>query len=356
MISFDTRLLDFVPDSVVLLDGQRRITSANRAAGRLLGAALVGRNLALALRHPEVLDAVDTILAGGADERHCLITLPVPVARHFEVRVSRLPADMAPTWRAILVLHDVTAAKGAEQMRADFVTNVSHELRSPLSSLVGFIQTLAGPAHDDVEARQRFLGIMAGEAARMARLIDDLLSLSKLEANEHVPPEGRADLEQLVRSQVESLSLRATARALTIRIDMPDQAPSVTGDADQLALVIHNLLDNAVSYGTSGSTVTVGVEAVERIPLTGQPGLVLTVHSEGEGIAPEHLPRLTERFYRVDRARSRSTGGTGLGLAIVKHVVARHRGHLAIDSAPGEGATFRVYLPTTQTRAIVTKP
>jgi two-component system phosphate regulon sensor histidine kinase PhoR len=346
MSDFDTRLLDLLPDPIVIVDDEREVIAINGAAVALMGEQLIGRNLALALRHPEILETVDSILAGEETDHSCQITMPVPVARHFEARVSALPDDMPGLGRAILVLHDITTAMGAEQMRADFVANVSHELRSPLSSLVGFIQTLSGPARDDTEARERFLGIMESEAARMSRLIEDLLSLSKLEANEHVPPEGRVDLARLVRGVGDSLAVRAAERGMTLRIDCADDTPAVTGDPDELTKVIQNLLDNAISYAPPDSEVGVAVAAVERIPVTGLPGLSISVHNAGEGIAPEHLPRLTERFYRVDKARSRSTGGTGLGLAIVKHVVNHHRGHLAIDSAPGEGATFTVYLPT----------
>lgn len=346
MTSFDSRLLDYLPDPIILLDGSRVVIRTNRAARELLGADITDKDMTLVLRHPEALKAVDSVLSGADTEQRIEITLPVPVQRHFEARVSALPEGITDGGRAVLILHDVTSARSAEQMRADFVANVSHELRSPLSSLVGFIQTLNGAARDDPEARERFLGIMETEAARMKRLIDDLLSLSKVESNEHVPPKGHADMARLVRSVAESLSMRVAGRGMTLKIDCAPEIPNVIGDPDELTTVIHNLLDNAVSYGPPDTRVTVALEPVDRIPVTGLRGLSLAIHNGGEGIPSEHLPRLTERFYRVDKARSRSTGGTGLGLAIVKHVINHHRGQLAIDSAPGEGVRFTIFLPT----------
>ena len=341
-----SRLLDFLPDPIAIVDGARGLVDANRLAQDLLGDGIEGRDLALSFRHPEALVAIDSVLAGEDAERRVEIAIPVPVLRYFEVRVSALADGTAGTGRAIIVLHDVTAAKGAEQMRADFVANVSHELRSPLAALVGFIQTLQGHARDDPEARDRFLGIMESEAARMTRLIEDLLSLSKVESNEHVAPEQRADIVKITRGVHETLTMRAAERGIEIQIECPGDHVEVIGDADELTMVIHNLVDNAVSYGEPNSVVGAEIETVERIPVTGAPGISIAVTNACEGIAPEHVARLTERFYRIDKARSRSTGGTGLGLAIVKHVVNRHRGHLAIDSQPGKGVTFTVFLPT----------
>jgi two-component system phosphate regulon sensor histidine kinase PhoR len=340
MDSLISRLLDFLPDPIAIVDVERRIVDSNRLARDLLGAEIDGRDLALSFRHPEALAAVDAVLGGEDCERLVEIVIPVPVVRYFEVRVSALADGISDTGRAIIVLNDVTVAKGAEQMRADFVANVSHELRSPLAALFGFIQTLQGHARDDPEARDRFLGIMESEAARMKRLIDDLLSLSKVESNEHIAPEQRADIAKITRGVHETLTMRAAERGIEIQIDCPGDQVEVIGDAGELTVVIHNLVDNAVSYGEPDSVVGAKIETAERIPVTGAPGISIAVTNACEGIAPEHVARLTERFYRIDKARSRSTGGTGLGLAIVKHVVNRHRGHLAIDSRPGTGVTF----------------
>jgi two-component system phosphate regulon sensor histidine kinase PhoR len=248
----------------------------------------------------------------------------------------------------MVVLHDVTPAKKAEQMRADFVSNVSHELRSPLASLLGFIETLRGPARNDPEAMDRFLGIMAGEGQRMTRLIDDLLVLSKVESDEHIRPEGSAEIGEILTNVARSLSLRSKERNVTINVEIKAPKLLVAGDKDQLTQVLHNLIDNAVSYGFEDSAVRVVVDAVPAIPSTGVAGLSVAIINRGEGIPQDDIPRLTERFYRVDKGRSRSMGGTGLGLAIVKHIVARHRGHLAIESVPGKETTFTVFLPRTE--------
>ena len=225
-------------------------------------------------------------------------------------------------------------------MRADFVANVSHELRTPLSSLLGFVETLRGPARDDAEARDKFLSIMHEQAERMLRLIEDLLSLSRIEMDEHTRPRGRVDLGQVLGTVKDMLSMKAAGRNMRIELDLAAGIGPVTGDADQLTQVFQNLVDNALKYGRKGTAVE--VTAAE----SGDGDISVTVADRSEGIPPEHLPRLTERFYRVDAARSRQLGGTGLGLAIVKHIVNRHRGHLSVDSAIREGSRFTVTLPS----------
>jgi two-component system, OmpR family, phosphate regulon sensor histidine kinase PhoR len=248
----------------------------------------------------------------------------------------------------MLSLHDITELKRAEQMRADFIANASHELRTPLATLTGFIETLRGPARDDSEARERFLAIMSGQAARMARLVEDLLSLSRIEMNEHVPPQGRVALPPVLDHLAQTLELRAGERHMRLRIALPSGLPDVQGDRDELAQLFQNLFDNAIKYGRIGSEITVTGETVMRpssnSELPGSAYVSVAVRDRGEGIAREHLPRLTERFYRVDTARSREMGGTGLGLAIVKHIASRHRGFIEIDSTQGVGSTFTVFL------------
>jgi two-component system phosphate regulon sensor histidine kinase PhoR len=244
-------------------------------------------------------------------------------------------------------------------MRADFVANASHELRTPLASLIGFIDTLRGPAAEDKPAQQRFLGIMAEQAARMNRLIDDLLSLSRIELTEHQPPSERVDLADLLPRLAAGFEPRLAERSITLDLQIADHLPDVIGDADQLEQVAQNLFDNAVKYGRDGGRVSVSAQAASaparstaaapRWPT--RPGIVLSVTDEGQGIPREHLARLTERFYRVDKGRSRNVGGTGLGLAIVKHIVNRHRGQLLIESEVGKGTTVTVWLPQAPTNA-----
>jgi two-component system, OmpR family, phosphate regulon sensor histidine kinase PhoR len=232
-------------------------------------------------------------------------------------------------------------------MRADFVANASHELRTPLASLSGFIDTLQGPARDDPGARERFLQIMKGQARRMARLIDDLLSLSRIELNEHVHPETAVDVVPIVRQVVDSLQMLARERGVEVAVAAPPAPLTVLGDRDELVRVFENLVENALKYGASGKRVDIAVARSDASD-TSRGEAVISVRDYGPGIAPEHLPRLTERFYRVDVGQSRAEGGTGLGLALVKHALNRHRGRLTIDSTLGAGATFTVRLPFAQ--------
>jgi two-component system phosphate regulon sensor histidine kinase PhoR len=323
-------VLDGLPQPLLLLDERRRVTRLNPAATALFGDGIVGRDLGAALRQPALLAAADHVLAAGEGR---IVPLAWADGRYFRARIERLGAG------AILTLHDVTAMKRADQLRADFIANASHELRTPLATLLGFIETLQGPARDDDAARERFLEIMKGQAARMGRLVEDLLSLSRIEMREHQAPTGRVDLGAVLASVAEMLAMRAEARQMRILVEVPQSLPPAIGDVDELTQLFQNLLDNAIKYGRTGSAVRVAAEAT---PL----GLAVAVRDEGEGIPAAHIPRLTERFYRVDAARSREIGGTGLGLAIVKHILGRHRGRLEIASELGRGSTFTVHLRT----------
>jgi two-component system phosphate regulon sensor histidine kinase PhoR len=333
-----------VPDPLILLDMRRRMVRANAAAGALVGAAALPRDLATALRNPTLLAAADAVV-GGERARVVEFALPVPADRQLRARLARIDRTAPDGAVAVLTLHDVTELKRAEQMRADFIANASHELRTPLATLTGFIETLRGPARDDAEARERFLAIMQAQAARMTRLVEDLLSLSRIELNEHVPPQGRVAVPAVLRQLADALELRAAERGMSIALALPSDLPDVLGDRDELAQLFQNLLDNAIKYGRAGTEITVAAEAAARSPGADEGAFVsVAVKDRGEGIRREHLPRLTERFYRIDTARSREMGGTGLGLAIVKHIVARHRGLLEIDSVLGEGSAFTVLL------------
>ncbi|MBP7065616.1 ATP-binding protein [Ferrovibrio sp.] len=339
-------ILSALPDPLLVLDQGRRVTRANHAARRLFGNEMVGQDLSLALRHPAALEAVDAVLAGQEALIAVDFTLPTAEGRSFSLRVAALPVvgntapDATPKdMAAVLALHDITALQKAERMRADFVANASHELRTPLASLVGFIETLLGPARDDEPARIRFLGIMRDQAARMARLINDLLSLSQIEMREHDRPRDAVALAPLLRDLAEGLQPQAAAKSVTLRLELDETAPPALGARDELSQVFQNLIDNAVKYGRNGSQVTVALRRHDEL------GLEVSITDQGEGIPKQHLPRLTERFYRVDSARSRELGGTGLGLAIVKHIVSRHRGRLVIESEVGIGSVFSIRLP-----------
>ncbi|WP_342106944.1 ATP-binding protein [Methylobacterium sp. SI9] len=333
-------LLAHVPDPVILVDRRTRVVEANPAARALLPALHHARPLSFALRDPEVLDGIEAVLSSGLPRRVALSTR-VPTERTFEVQIGALPMPDGSGVSALLFLRDLTSARRLEAMRVDFVANASHELRTPLATLIGFIETLQGPARDDAQARERFLEIMRVQALRMTRLIDDLLSLSRIELREHVAPTNVVDLGALARQMVDAQGPPAQARGATIGFEDGDGPYRVAGDADELVRVIENLIENAVKYG--GGRISVGL-AREDDPRLGR-RIVLSVADDGPGIAPEHIPRLTERFYRIDVASSRARGGTGLGLAIVKHSLNRHRGRLTIESTVGQGTVVRVSLP-----------
>ncbi len=330
------RIMDAMPDPVLLIDSEGRITRANRAARDLAGIDLTGHDIALGLRNPVLVEAVDRVLA-GAGGQSIEIGFPVPVERHFAVRVEPLGPELPDA--ALVAFHDLTALEKTERMRADFIANVSHELKTPLASLVGYIETLRGPAREDAEARERFLGIMQDQADRMTRLVNDLLSLSRIELEEHTRPRSPVALAGLVAAVADGLAPQAARRKIEITLDAPGDLPPVAGDPDQLSEVFENLIDNALKYGREGGHVTVSARR------EGTGAVAVTVADDGAGIEAIHIPRLTERFYRVDADRSRASGGTGLGLAIVKHIVNRHRGRLVLLSEPGKGSRFTVTLP-----------
>lgn len=337
-------LLAHIPDPVILVDQRAVVVEANAAARTLLPGLKAGHPLSFALRSPTVLDGIDAVLGSGEPLR-VEYSEHVPVERTFEVHIGPLDAD-APNidvWGGVvLFFRDLTSARRLESMRADFVANASHELRTPLASLLGFIETLQGPARNDPAARERFLDIMRDQAQRMKRLIDDLLSLSRIEMRLHVAPTQPVDLTAAVRQMVETLTPLGKERGVAIKAKLPDRPLYVRGERDELLRVMENLIENAIKYGESGKKVDVELGLGEGAD---QNHVVLSVQDYGPGIAPEHLPRLTERFYRIDATQSREKGGTGLGLAIVKHIVNRHRGHLSIASEPAQGARFTVAIP-----------
>ena len=324
-------LLANIPDPVILVDRRVVVIEVNPAARRLLPGLKLRHPLSFSLRAPDVLDGIEEVLRTGAAVRTEYVTR-VPTERAFEVQIGALPMPDHPGGgeaNVVLFLRDLTEARRLETMRVDFVANASHELRTPLSALLGFIETLQGPARDDAGAREQFLGIMRLQAQRMTRLIDDLLSLSRIELHEHVAPTKVLDLGRLARQMVDMHAPLARERGVEVTLERPDLPLPVLGDRDELLRVIENLVENAVKYGGSGGRIAVSLHRVAAPD--GRPARIeLWVRDEGPGIAAEHIPRLTERFYRVDTASSRQQGGTGLGLAIVKYTLNRHRGKLVI--------------------------
>jgi len=332
-------IIEVLRDPAAIVDDKTRILAANAPWRALLPTAKIDQPLALGLRALDVLDAVARVQQGG--ERETVIwSERRPFMHYHEVYVA--PIDIKGHGRAVgLSLRDQTEVRRTERMRVDFIANASHELRTPLASLLGFVETLQGAARNDEKARERFLNIMGEQARRMKRLIDDLLSLSRIEQNEHLAPQTAVDFAGVVRQVKESLAAVAADNHVRLALDAPETL-MVTGDRDELVRAAENLVENAVKYSADDN----GAEKSVEITLAARDQrAVLEVRDHGPGIAREHLPRLTERFYRVDAGQSRAKGGTGLGLALVKHIVARHRGRLAIESTPGEGATFSINLP-----------
>ncbi len=320
-----------LPDPAIVVDENGIIISANDHANDLFQDATIGKHLTVALRAPVIIQAVSEATSQSKSARVQYL-VRTPVSRNYDVIVSALAGGLA-----LVMLRDVTYEEQIERMRSDFVANASHELRTPLASLTGFIETMQGAAKNDVKAKNEFLKLMKAQADRMARLIDDLLSLSRIEISEHVQPTGIADLA-LITNQVQDLLFSVAVESrCTVKIDIPASLP-ILGDADQLSQVVHNLVENAIKYSGNGKTVVVHgrIENHE---------VVLSVRDDGPGIAAHHVPRLTERFYRVNVQDSRNRGGTGLGLAIAKHIINRHRGKLVIESELGTGSVFTIRLP-----------
>lgn len=359
-----TPLLEALPDPALLVDGENRIVGSNAAARRQMRFEARGQLLASVLRHPDVLEAVHAAVREGAT-RAVEYETADQVESHTRCYVA--PVTWGPDRAAMLVFHDQTARISTERMRADFLANASHELRTPLASLTLLIETIAGPARDNAEERDRFLRMMQVQAERMRRLIEDLLSLSRIELDEHVPPSDRADLAAVAREVVDALAAVASERNVRLTMAAPEHPVTVVGERFQLAQVVQNLVDNAVKYTPPGGEVLIEIaESGDREEVTAQAGrrwpdagrLVILnppaaanrsfayvrVEDAGPGIARRFLPRLGERFFRVEREMGDERGGTGLGLAIVKHIVNRHRGGFLVESQPGRGTAFAAYV------------
>ena len=340
-----------MPDPAVLLDRAGRVIHLNAAAAQLAPALRKNELAQFALRSPEIITALREAIA-TTETRRATYLDHVPVDRWMELIITPVPVPtlFGGTDKCMLMtFHDQTPLRRVEEMRADFVANASHELRTPLAALSGFIDTLQGPAKDDARARERFLGIMHAQATRMARLIDDLLSLSRVELSAHVRPDTLIDIVPIIRQVADELEPLARERQVTIDIDLPDTQVPIAGDREELLRLFENLIENALKYGASGGKVVVSL--ISAISGEGVPEVRVMVRDFGPGIAPEHLPRLTERFYRVDVGDSRAQGGTGLGLSLVKHIVNRHRGRLLIESVPKRAPLLLPVFPRRGPRA-----
>ncbi|MFK7940841.1 MAG: ATP-binding protein [Roseovarius sp.] len=336
-------LIEAMPLPSVLIGRDERIIHANTQAAQLLGGPVQGRHFITVLRQPTVLDTIEACLADAHPRQTRYLTNDG--ARDTSFVVNCAPVDLPKGTGVLVSFEDITHLEQASQMRRDFVANVSHELRTPLTSLLGFIETLRGPARDDVQARDRFLEVMQLEASRMERLVRDLLSLSRVEAEERQRPSQLIDLGDVIKSVLHAMRPVAADTDVELVFMPPEPAVIAPADADQLAQVLSNLVENAIKYGGAGNPVEVTLRHIGNEPLLRGAAAEISVRDKGPGIEAVHVPRLTERFYRIDNHRAREMGGTGLGLAIVKHIVNRHRGRLRISSEPGQGSTFRVLLP-----------
>src|SRR6266700_3879689 len=339
-----------MPDPAVLLDRAGRVVHLNAAAAQLAPALRKNELAQFALRSPEIITALREAIA-TTEPRRATYLDHVPVDRWMELIITPVPVPtmFGGTDKCMLMtFHDQTPLRRVEEMRADFVANASHELRTPLAALSGFIETLQGPAREDPAARERFLAVMQAQANRMARLIDDLLSLSRIELNAHRRPDRATDLTVIIGQVVDGLQMLARDRGVEVNVTATPERIMVRGDRDELLRLFENLIENALKYAASGKRLDISLALAEGAG--GAREARVAVRDHGPGIAPEHLPRLTERFYRVDVAESRAQGGTGLGLALVKHILNRHGGRLTIESIIGQGATFTAHLPLAEPR------
>jgi two-component system phosphate regulon sensor histidine kinase PhoR len=338
--------LNALPMPALAIDADALIVAMNSGGNALFGTQSLNRNYITMLRQPSVLDTIEATLQDGKDRNATYQSTVNGTETAFDVscRGIKKPAEDTVN-NVVLCFQDVTDINHAGQMRRDFVANVSHELRTPLTAMIGFIETLSGPAREDTAARTRFLPIMLGEAQRMSRLVGELLSLSRVEVDERVKPTAQVCLNDILRETLDAIRPLADLGNVALEVDLPADPLHLIGDRDQLRQVFTNLIENAIKYGGDGERVTVRMTLSERDEALRRPGCRIEVIDYGVGIAPIHLPRLTERFYRVDDHRSRELGGTGLGLAIVKHIINRHRAQMRITSTPGQGTTFSVILP-----------
>ncbi|HWW48144.1 MAG TPA: ATP-binding protein [Xanthobacteraceae bacterium] len=336
-----------MPDAAVLLDRSGRVLHFNTLAVQLAPALRRGEPAQFALRSPEIVEALREAVKNAAPSRVTFLD-QLPVNRWLELIVTPVPIPTAlggTDHYILMTFHDLTPLRRVEEMRADFVANASHELRTPLAAVTGFIDTLLGPAKDDPKARERFLGIMRAQATRMARLIDDLLSLSRVELRTHLRPDTPVDLVPIIRHVTDGLEPLAKERAVAIELTLPETPAVILGDREEVIRVVENLVENGLKYGSTGDRLMVTLS--EGVGVSGTAEWRIAVRDFGPGIAPEHLPRLTERFYRINDGDSRAQGGTGLGLSLVKHILNRHQGRLMIESVLGKGATFTACFPQT---------
>ena len=338
-------VIEVLPDALFILDKDQRIIRTNGMARHIFGYRITHQRIEEVLPIPELLNAIQNVKQVREVEFHITER---EIKRDYYAKVTKFPANSPSSTDMIVTLHDLTELKQIRKMRADFVANASHEMKTPLASIIGLVETMQTSAKNDIEAQAEFLQIMSGQAARMKTLIEDLLSLSKIEADTS-PPDKDADIAKIINDAKKHLEWAAKQKNVEIVINFKDEIPKMLGDENQLSQVLINLIGNSIKYGNSDSDVVVEAKITRKLPLEisekYDKAIQIDIIDKSDGIAEEHIPRLTERFYRVDTARTRKLGGTGLGLAIVKHTLNRHGGLIRITSKKGVGSTFSVFLP-----------
>ncbi len=346
-------LIDSLPDIILLLNYEHRVTRTNSRVKRMFAGKFFQETLDSITEDPEIRHTAALVMKDHMG-RDVYFYLDEPYDRHFLVRIERFPVLTSGEIALIVVMHDITELKHTEKMLSDFVANASHEIRTPLASIAGLIETLQTTARDDPQALEQFLAVMDTQARRMTKLVNGLLSLSQIERNIHTPPTGLVHVPTVLRNIQAQMSLYADEKDMTINLEADNTIPVITGEVDEISLMFENIVSNAIKYGYDGTDVRISAR-LEENSLPDEPMLRdvekfvrVEVRDRGIGIAREYIPRLTERFFRIDQARSRKVRGTGLGLSITKYVLERHHGLLKVESVPHEGSVFTVYLPVTE--------
>ncbi|MBI1276191.1 PAS domain-containing protein [bacterium] len=353
-------LVDSIPDVLIMVDSNLSIVRTNASARQLLGQNLAYRRLEDVVSNETLLRTVREAYEQGRD-KEVEFYLDKSQDEYYRAKIDHFPARSPGGIAVIITMHNMTEIKRSEQMRADFVANASHEIRTPLASIIGFIETLQGPAKNDQKAREQFLSIMSDQSRRMSSLVNDLLSLSKIEMSANTTPTGSVNMAEVIHKVKEHLEWATKEKNMKIECNLSDNLPMVRGDENELMQVVHNLVSNAIKYGKADTPIVVSAEVTNRFPpdkhvVMQAPVLKISVSDQSEGIAPEHIPRLTERFYRVATGSNRKVSGTGLGLAIVKHILHRHKAILDVKSIVGVGSSFSVYLPIRQREVVIETP
>ncbi len=348
----DTAVLDTLPDPIIMIDRSGNVLGANRAANILFGEHVTEQNIEKTIASPAFIDAVRKVLKEESESENLVFSAPAPISKKLYAHIKKLPWLSKGRAMAVISLYDLTKALKIEKMQSDFVANASHELRTPLSVISGFIETLQTSAKDDENAREQFLNIMAEQASFMSALIENLLSLSKIEMSQDNLPTTKADLSKIISDVVSALELKASNRDMHLIVEKPARLSKIIADESQIKQLIQNLTDNAIKYGLSKSDVQISVKLCPKIPpsksfnVAEGKAVAISINNKGPKINPQDLARLTERFYRLQEHKDLGIKGTGLGLSIAKQIIMRHKGNLTVSSTAANGTTFTVYLPT----------